>query len=501
MPDYNYLMGAQVPQVDLMGMLGKGMTLGNLATENQLKQLQLQQLQANQGYWSAATQNQQGAQPGQGPSNPYAVDYNALAQHPMAAMTVVPALLKMQQEQTAADKNIADAAEARRKTRDAALAEAGRQADNFLGNPDAPGAYDALVKNTSQLGIGAFVSPPPDPSQAPPAAIVGWAKQLSAMNPVQRADIGKTSAETKKTEAGLPYTGPQAAADLAKTQAEGAAIYKPEIKLNTLTGNYEAIYPMGQQPTSLQAFKASGQTANQAPTANSEAAGIAADKAGMPFDYNTGAPPPAAPAPLQLPTGPIVQQMPGPQAAPTPSQASDIKAVEPRLTKVQEDMGFASRIKEIMPPLVALAESGYNGPLVGNETGKKILAAMDAAGMLTPEAKAKYDNLRASDALTLEVMGPMIKEMSTRGGIGVARMVQEGKPGSENSLSARIAMAKALTNDANNIMDYGTKMFQYRKDNPTDFAMTGFQQPSPYVGTPAGKSSARAAADKILSGQ
>ena len=156
-------------------------------------------------------------------------------------------------------------------------------------------------------------------------------------------------------------------------------------------------------------------------------------------------------------------------------QKLQLETLKPRIESVNTNTDMARRMLQITPALKQLVQSGYSGPLIASNAGRMVLQTLGEMGMNTKG----FENMRASDVLTGEMLGPMVHQLSKAGSQLSLKVVQGLKPGSENSAGVRMAIIEAMEHDSRNIVNYGNEFNKYLSANPMDFGLTGFKPPEP----------------------
>lgn len=224
-----------------------------------------------------------------------------------------------------------------------------------------------------------------------------------------------------------------------------------------------------------------------------------ADAAGVPAAYRPSAGSQAIsapPSPVAAPSGPSGASLPtvqptGVQAALSPEQTSQAAVRAKTLEESRSTANVAQRALQIIPGLRQELAQGYTGPIAGSEAGRALLNLAVTAGVLKPEQVARVGAMRASDALVTELMGPLARELSTRGSNFAITLVQRSKMGPENALEVAMQMANALQTDARNSISYDRALNQYVTQNPQDYGLSGWQAPAPAKPPPSGKYTAK----------
>lgn len=469
-------------------------------------------------------------------------DFQSLfAANPIGMMSVLGQRAQVLSSLSQVQKNQADAAKAQTDARIAANNQFANLAYKY-GNSTAP--LDPVQQRMMfRLAMGAQLSPGMMQDMVTAFASPDGGREWAAQYAASGARMGEqTTAETGQQK--MPYVGPQAAADVGKTTEEAQqaaararlfnvegslAPYKAAVDVANLNkptvvtdanGNPAYLYPFPSNPVPMPAIggtplldqalagaTGSPATAPQpsspfAPQNAQEAAALAAVRAagGQPAAFmatasgpqnvtaqvtgaNVG--PTSAATPTVAPNAVTPTAGGNVQLKLTPAQESQKDALTAQLKEVNANTQTAQRVLQILPTLQSFMQSGYTGTFAGSETGKALLNALATAHLLPDSSLKALANMRASDALTAELMGPLAHQLSTRGSNMAIRFVQGVKPGTENSLPVAMQMAKALALDAQNVIRYGNAYNGYATAHPQDLGMSGFVAPTPVTLPPA----------------
>ena len=456
--NFDYLLKANTPAITgPLDMARSGATLAQLLQSVQEGNFKLQTMQDQRALFSDPRflQALSGAIGGQGGSGQGGdgggFDASVFAEHPYAAQSGITSLQTMAKNQADIGKLNADAAEARVKAMTQKIGTLANWANKAGDNPT-PMNIEGTLRQISMLGVPYdHFGPLPDPGDQ-----AGWATYMKGIGAAN-----STPEQQQNTAASVVMTPINAA----KGQAD------------TLKALVEAQLAPGIAQTGRIGANAAAQ---QAATHQAD---VFAPKVG-PTDVTTG-----------LPTvenrfavgGPSISTLgTAPQTALAPAQVAQQKVLTETLTKAGEGAQVGQRVEQILPSLEAFLRSGYQGPIASSEMGKTALQAAGTVGMLTQAQMDKLANMRGADAMMVELIGPMAKEMSTRGSNMALNLVKSGKAGPENSLEASLNMVGALRTDAQNLQSYNRSLNTYVKSNPTDLGLIGFKAAPAAVATPAG---------------
>jgi hypothetical protein len=183
------------------------------------------------------------------------------------------------------------------------------------------------------------------------------------------------------------------------------------------------------------------------------------------------------------PAAPGQAPQPAPQLGMGAGQSAQLDALKKRLEEASANTAMGQRMESIVPGLRQMVASGYNGTLAGSQAGKDFLEFAGSVGALNQDQMTKLGNMRASDALTAELLGPLARELSTKGNVIALKVAINAKPSSENPAAVRMRMIDALQADAKTLQLQGQALNRYVGQNPGDLGLVGFVPPAPIVPT------------------
>lgn len=484
--------------------MGQNLTLGNLANQFQMGQMGVQEaqgmmslLQEHPEYLQAFMPGGgQGGQGGQGGPN----ISNLTPGQGMALMKAAPSLLNMAKTQAETKKALDDAAKAHQDMVTAAIEPLANRAKYYLSNSD-DANWNGLLEHALQVKQRLGPDAPPmqiddvnNPQQRTQLAQSLW---TYSTKPAEQEKMGETIAQAALTRMntakaladiqGIPFSQALALYDSTTKRAEATKIITPPGSPNPIAINPNVAEPNIKIPPPVQTPGMPSQPTPQFAPPNAVVQPLTAaqrmialrDSGGGGIDAATGQSLAQSGVPSGTPTAtPITTSATG-GAAPLIPPPDLMKAREEKVAEVSKNDTTADRVLQIVPPLLEMARSGYNGPIAGSETGRKVLQFLSP--FLPQDMQEKIASTRASDVLTGELLGSLIKEMSQRGGQAVMRQALLFKPGTENSLQSRLQMGNAMIQDAYNMKNAGRSLKGYIQTNPSDYALSGWQSPPPAI--------------------
>lgn len=383
--NFPFLLGAQVPQIDPLRIAGKALTLGDLATKNQLMQFQLQTQQqlasamSDPDYWQAF-QNIMG---GQGSMT----DIGQVAQkYPLAANVLQQNVLGVQEKMADITEKTAKARLSNQETLDKRLTNIQRMAEG--GAP-----ADVLAGELQFAGVDPRKFYDPNNPQA-----FGQTVAQQLQDPKVRSDMLHQAVENWRaySQEKLAY----------------ANANKPEMKESEVTGKVERFTPYGagggpqmpQPPAGVGAPPAAtlpnlpaGASVNfTGPVSGAAIQGALADanKQGAPAQQQPAA---AAEQPVKY-TGP---------------QREQIAAGGGELKELLAQSMPAGQTKTMIEDLRNREAQGiYSGAIGGQKAWQDFLSVGAQAGWLSPDTLKKLANSQAWDAEAMTLVAQSVRQFA-----------------------------------------------------------------------------------------
>jgi hypothetical protein len=458
MADFSFLSnppaGQNIQPTNLLGMAGQAMTLGNLATMNQMNQMKLlEQQQYAQILPQLVASN----------FSPEAVQA-AAQQGPMGLMQAMQERkvqeLTAAQIQEAQGKAIASRAGAF-KDSISILANKANGVVNQQGPLTDFQKQDLAGQAQHAAEIGGY-----DSSQLPIPSVMAndnqWRQFASGLaaagvtgEQAQNIIASKAKTPAEVAELGARAGKEQTEAALAPFVAQTGRISAGAEAQKAQTGALEQAFGKAAVTPSL---TSGGQTLFQP-----------GNVTGTPAGMSTPVPGP--------------QGQPGPQVVLTPGQEGQKAMLADRLKAAGEAAALADRVKQIVPALLQLNQSGYTGPISGSPMGKFVLQSLQGMPGIDTD---KIANMRAVDAMSMELVGPIAHMLNSRGSNMGIKMTSASKLSSENSLESNMQMGQSLMSDADNVNAYNKTLNEHVQNDPMDLGLTRFVSPVPGVGKAAG---------------
>ena len=473
------------------------LTLGQLANANEVSGLDLQQRKQN----VAMMADPRLAAAMAAALNRRSIDAEGMAglfkDYPMAAFGQFQNQIKMQSELADVDKKQADTDKTNTDRRIAQVQVLSNAADG-LANSEGPLMPDKVLTWLKQAQV---VGAAPLVGDVVEAMKTGdESKVRSALSNFSQAGATMGQRATARKEGMDTQLGPQRFdLDRYKAMVEAAAKVGGEVRQD-VNGNLVIVRPLAganmptppgpanvgapaQPPTMVNGQFPAGTPAQQVGSLDEARA---ADAAGRPVSFSPqGQATQIAPAPVAPASGPSglpqVQSLPV-QAAMSPLQASQNATREATLKSANDAAVFAAQAQNIIPALRAEMAQGFTGTLASSEAGRGFLNLAATFKLLTPEQLQRYGQMRAADALSSELLGPMLHAISPRGSnMGLGVVMNRGKPSSNDPFEAASTMMNAMQVFNRNALAYKKFVNDYATAHPEDYALTGLPAFKPEV--------------------
>jgi hypothetical protein len=479
------------PLKNALGLATQQVTLGQLANQSQMSALDLQQRQqlvkmmSDPRYAAAMGSLMQGSAGGG--------DWPGLFKDfPMAAGPAFTQQVGTIAKMADIDKTRADAAKATTDARKEQMLVLANAADG-LAKSDGPLVPDKVMTFLRQ---GQYVGAGPLLGDVVSAVKTGDEGQIrQALLNFSQAGSTMAQRTTAAKDAGATALQvPQYNLDRYKALIDAG---KVEVKQD-VNGNMVLVPTHGALPSAPPAQgaqPAAGMPYDVAPTITSpqDLAAVAADAAKSGYTPAPGVQATSAPpSPVAAAAGAAAQpgagiQPTGVQLALSPEQTAMAATRTKTLEDARANSMVAQRALMVLPALRTQLAQGYTGPIAGSEAGRALLNFAVTINALSPEQAQRVAAMRASDSLVTELLGPMAHQFNSRGSNFALKVVQNAKPGAENSLPIAMQMINALQTDARNVISYDKGLNDYVTGNPRDYGLSGWKPPAPGVPPPAGK--------------
>jgi hypothetical protein len=529
MADFNYLLGAQTPQLDVGSIAQRQASLAYLLQQTQLGNLQLQMQQGALNAWSdpetmrAMMPMLQNLSPGQ---------LRAIG----PGMGILgPQLLGMYKTQAETQAQLAAAAENRQKAHDAQVADVGNQFDRFSDKPSYE-AYESGWSKVQNYGLQNEFPNLPDPRGASPDQMLNAAATITGTTRDVRSQIAQRQAETRYRDASTGLLTPEYQLKVQQNALkwadflhgkmihdENRDVYYVEYPTQDAQGNWttkmvlastlpnspiagdvapKAMPAPGTGPPPNVSFGMGDRGLGISPTANVNMRNAtAANLQGIANDIGGGSVPPPGPAvPQQQPpaagggpgTPAVAGAAPGGGvAAPTPPAVAPPGTYSyPEKEKQKGQIGIGIdeqkqatasaqaswQTKQYIDDLRRMDAQGiFSGGIEGTPFFRTLANVL--APFLTPEYRDKLANTQAWTADTGNLIATAVRAFVGSGGRVAARELDffKGvKPETLNQPETRQAIYQNIWKMADKLQQIPGLMTDYQQANPNDYALSKF---------------------------